>query len=376
MNSTRPHDSTASLHEALVRAAVLAPTPDNNQPWLFQSEGDSLQVLLDRSRSLPSDVNGMFDLLGIGGAIENICIAARERGLTATVQLADSISPSREPDPFQPIATLAFQPGGTPDPLFAHLESRCTNRKLYSKNTPADTCLKRIAGATDAFENVQVDWICERALINDMARLVAATDLIRFQYEPFHQELFRQLRFSREEAERTRDGLDLRTLELPPGVGLALRVLRSWSVMNTLHRLGLGSLLTIPSATAIRRSGALAAISVATGTQSAFIEGGRAFQRLWLQADREGLALQPLGSPSIFFAHLKVLEGAKLSTRHQTKIRALIERFDQLAPSTAGRHLVMLVRIGTATAPSCRSLRREPRDVFRQGASTQEGVPQ
>src|SRR5256885_43272 len=59
--------STVSLKPALLAAAAtLAPSPDNNQPWRLVTGDDTLEIQLDRSRSLPSDVNGMFDLTAIG----------------------------------------------------------------------------------------------------------------------------------------------------------------------------------------------------------------------------------------------------------------------------------------------------------------------
>ena len=44
-------------HADLVRAAVLAPSPDNNQPWRFAAQANRLLVYLDPSRALPSDVH-------------------------------------------------------------------------------------------------------------------------------------------------------------------------------------------------------------------------------------------------------------------------------------------------------------------------------
>src|SRR5262245_34126354 len=62
----------------MVEAAVLAPSPDNNQPWAFQIRENS-EILLyhDVSRALPSDVGYMFSLIALGAALENLCIAAR-----------------------------------------------------------------------------------------------------------------------------------------------------------------------------------------------------------------------------------------------------------------------------------------------------------
>jgi len=70
----------------LVRAAVLAPSPDNNQPWRLDVQDDRLRFYLDAERALPSDVNSMFDLVGLGAAVENARIAAGGVGCSAHVE--------------------------------------------------------------------------------------------------------------------------------------------------------------------------------------------------------------------------------------------------------------------------------------------------
>jgi hypothetical protein len=350
-------------HLQIVNAAILAPSPDNNQPWRFVSNRDRLEVYLDPGRALPSDVNSMFDLLGLGAAVENARIAASQLGYETRVEYIGWHAPTTS----QPAATLTFSPGGAPDPLSEHLATRCTCRKLYSTGPVSEKSLAAMADAARQFPEVRVDWVTDRPRIRALARLAAATDRIRFEYEPFHNELFRQLRFSAAEAEQTRDGLDLRTLELPPGAGFLLRQLRPWPRMKWLHRLGLGRLLTVPSLLSVRSSGALGVLSVAEPTSGQFLCGGRGFQRLWLAAQAEGLALQPLGSVSIFFAHLKLLQGRKLSPRHKEMLARLTGRFETVVPESGGRFLLLLFRLGHAPRPKFCSLRRPAEEVLGTG---------
>ncbi|MBN1908771.1 MAG: hypothetical protein JW818_03445 [Pirellulales bacterium] len=350
-------NSQALSLKSLVEAAVLAPSPDNNQPWRFVERQGRLELYLDPSRALPSDVNSMFDLIGLGAAIENMCLAAREQGFEPTVE------PTVDLKPDAPVASIAFSPGGTPDPLVTRLASRCTCRKMYSRRPVPAESLDRMAAAGQ-FPNVQLDWISDRRRIRAFAGVITKSDRLRFEYEPFHEEIFRQFRFTAEEAERTRDGLDLRTLELPPGAGLFLRWLRPWRRMQMLQRFGLGRLLTVPSAVTVLRSGTLGLMTVPEPTTRQFLDTGRAVQRLWLAADAEQIAFQPLGSLSIFIAQLQQYEGRKLNARHQRQSRQLIDRLAQLVPETAARTCVLLFRLGYASPTPVRSLRRSAADVF------------
>ena len=57
-------------------AASCAPSPDNNQPWAFCRQAESIDVWHCRSRALPSDARDMFSWISLGAAIENIVLAA------------------------------------------------------------------------------------------------------------------------------------------------------------------------------------------------------------------------------------------------------------------------------------------------------------
>ena len=352
----------------LVRMAVLAPTPDNNQPWRFVEEEDGLRIELDPQRALPSDVNSMFDLMGVGAGIENAAIAARRVGFDLEVEVPPTPADGVKNQPSA--AVLRMVPGGNPDPLEAQVAARATCRKLYSTRPVAEDALARLADAASGFPEVQVDWITDRTGIRAFARVVTVSDRFRFEYEPFHREIFRQLRFSAADAERTRDGLDVRTLELPPGAALILRQLRSWNRMRWLHRFRLGRLLTLPSGLSVRKSGALGLLSLPRPSPEGFIRGGRAFQRIWLAAEKERLALQPLGSLPIFIAQQQQLQGRNLTAEHRQLSVDLARRLQDLVPSTQGRTLVMLFRLGFATPTRVRSLRRPAEEVFQTASGS------
>jgi hypothetical protein len=351
-------------HRDLVGAAVLAPSPDNNQPWRFVSAAGTIEVYLDRARSLPSDVRSMYDLMSLGAAIENISIQARQAGYHTDVQLSCGSQFLSADDPAPHVATLRFRPGAMPDGLHGFLATRCTNRKLFSVRAVESRHVDTMSQEIGRFPDVQLHWITGRRVINTLARLVAQSDRFRFEYQPFHGEIFRQLRFSAAEAERTRDGLDVRTMELPPGASLLIRGLRPWKRMQRVNRLGLGRLLTLPSWVAVRKCGAIGALSIPAPSVDGFVIAGRAFQRIWLASQSAGLALHPLGSLPIFIAQMEQLGGKNLHAAHQQLSRKLNAWFRQLVPETRDRTLMMLFRAGYAGRPRVQSLRRPAAEVL------------
>ena len=346
---------------ALARAASLAPSPDNNQPWRFEFFGDRLLIHEDVSRRLPSDVCGMFSLLALGAATENAVIEAGQHDLSASVRLAFGDSANEAP-PAK--VEVRFSPGGALDELASAIAARCTNRHGFSRQPIADPALERMSSAVERFEGCRATWVADRSLIRRLSKLVAVADRLRFEREEFHAELFRQLRFSAAEAHRTRDGLDLQTLGLPPGGGLLLKSLKSWPLVRTLNRLGLSRALTAPSASLVRKSGAIGIIAVDQACSESFFRAGRAFERLWLAAASSGLSLHPLGSLPIFIGRHELLGGCGLDERQQVLAASLAQSFRELAPALADRTLVMVFRIGLSGPPQVRSLRRTVGDVL------------
>lgn len=348
----------------VVAAGVAAPSPDDNQPWRFRWHEDTLTIFLDRGQALPSDVHHMFDLMSAGAVVENMTLAATQHGLGTELE---PLWDADDSTTFPRVAQVRFSPGARPDPLAEAIPARCTNRLLYAKKPLSEHDWERLKAAVAAFPDVHLHIIADRWQLKALARLVMLADRFRFEYPAFHAEIFRQLRFTAEEAERTRDGLDFRTLALPPGSKLVIRALRSWRLMSRLNRLGLSRALTWPSYGSVLRSGGAVLLSVPEFTFAHILAAGRAFERLWLGATQLGLALHPLGSLPIFIAHEEILDGVKLTPQHRQLARRLAGSLRDWQPGLKGRVLVMVARLGFGRPCRVRSLRRPVERFFLEG---------
>jgi hypothetical protein len=347
--------SRAALEE-LVHSATLAPSPDNNQPWLFTQHPDrELLLVHDRTRALPSDVDDMFSMIALGAALENLCLAAGRRGWRALVHHPADFGP--DADGREVVAGIRFAESGTSDPLAEYLERRITCRKPYPRQPVAEDALRQMEASIAEQETARLHWLADRRRMRQLAWLVAAADRIRFEHQPFHAELYRQLRFTPQQAETTRDGLDVRCLELPLGGATVLRGLRSWPLMRQLNRLGLSRLLSLSSALQVWRTGTMGLLTTADVSRLGYLQAGRALQRVWLAATQCGLAFHPLGSVPIFLSHLARGSANDLPSRYRQRVKSLARRFETLFPQAAGQGLVVLFRLGEATAPAVRSLR-------------------
>lgn len=343
---------------AFAEAGTLAPSADNNQPWLFDPLASGvLRVSHDRTRGLPSDVNDMFDLLALGAAVENVCIAARRRGFDPRVRI---LPEGEGRHSAEPVADVHFQPGGPADPLAPYLAERVTCRKPYARRPVEGAVLRELGSELTGFPETAVHWLSARADVRRFSGLVATADRLRFEHRPFHGELFRQLRFTPEEAEATRDGLDVRTLEVPPPALLLLRAVRSWTLLRTLNWFGFSRALAIQSAILTWRAGTVGLLTVDGPTREAFLNGGRALQRIWLAATRRGLAFHPLGSLPIFQAMHQNADRLALVPSLRKSCARIAARLGEAFPYLHGRVLHLAFRLGWAARPTSRSLRRRP----------------
>ncbi len=314
----------------------------------------------------------MFDLIGLGAALANIQLASAATGTSAAVRIEDADGQLTDP----PAEISRLHSPAEDSLLAAEIERRHTNRRPYSTRPiePAELAqLAQTALATQEPDGrFQVAWLTDRNHIGRFAKLVARCDRLRFEYPAFHAELFKQLRFRPSEAEQTGDGLDVRTLELPPGGALALRMLKPWPVMRIWKALGGTRLLAFPSRVSVLRSGAVGLVAfrsrddrATSETSSSPLEAwredcliaGAIFQRLWLKASQLGLALQPLGSLPLFFARLNRLDGEGLTPSDQQTVQHLQNQYQNLVPHLSSHTLGMAFRIGNAKPPKYRSRR-------------------
>src|SRR5271169_4244928 len=73
---------------ALVRAAILAASPHNTQPWLFKVSSSQIELYLDTKRNVGAlDPYLREEHIGIGCALENLLLAAAANGYAAVATL-------------------------------------------------------------------------------------------------------------------------------------------------------------------------------------------------------------------------------------------------------------------------------------------------
>jgi hypothetical protein len=97
---------------ALVRAAILAASPHNTQPWLFKVSDSAIELHIDPSRNVGAlDPYLREEHIGMGCALENLLLAAPANGYAATATLLPGNSAPFPSTPFSSTPGHNSSPG-------------------------------------------------------------------------------------------------------------------------------------------------------------------------------------------------------------------------------------------------------------------------
>ncbi|MBI3615860.1 MAG: hypothetical protein HY211_05015 [Candidatus Omnitrophica bacterium] len=347
--------------ESLVQKGIWAPSGDNLQPWKFRIEQDSIHLYLDPSRLMGIlDAGWRAPYISAGAVIENIALAASHGGHAASVRCF----PQGE-DLSSPVATLTLKDSDLPeDSLYPFIESRVTNRKLYTHRPVPEKIVQALSQIGNIPGQTRFFPIRPGPIKRELAPLMGRADQIRFEEETAHREFFKAVRLEKEEMERTRDGLDVRALGLGPMGYPFFRLISKWNRLRFLNTLGLSHSMGLFAQLQVRGSPLLGLLVAEESSPSGYVAGGRVMQRLFLKIAQEGLAVQPMTALLVFIINLQINQAKNFSSRHRAQLTALKKELFQLFDLNDRHGLVMLFRLGYAAPPTCRSLRRPLSDFL------------
>lgn len=271
----------------LVRYAVLAPSSHNTQCWQFLLGAADIAIVPDLSRRCPAvDPDDHHLFVSLGCATENLVQAARAHGFDGHVQIADVDGGAIR-------VALARAPA-VRSTLFEAIPARQSTRSAYDGRPLARRELDLLAQAGMG-AGVQLQLITDRPGMERVLEAVVEANTVQLHDDAFRRELTRWIRFNREEARRTGDGLFSGASGSP-------------SVPRWLGRLML-DLVMQPGrdgdryAEQIRSSAGLAVFSSDRDDTAHRVEVGRCFQRFALQATaldvRTAMINQPVEVPAV-----------------------------------------------------------------------------
>lgn len=344
----------------LIRAGHAAPSADNSQPWHFHLYGENLFINYDapRVQGLTFPAWAPATLLSIGGVIENISQAASGPGLALRINPLPNECPL--PDCYAQIEVPNYPPPDRNQEQH-RLFQRHTNRFRF-KNTPVPIdVLNSLESMAEG--DAKVIPFTTRPDIRTLAQLAQSASEVRFQTKEIHEWLGKSLRFSTADVEKA-DGLDVRTLDLPPGGRHFLEFISDWKRIRILNKVGIYKMLAKIDSTPLKKAPGILAIVGRQGELGA-LEAGRLLTRAWIHLNSEGIAVHPYYVVPDQIFRLK--EGG-VPEHLVAQIQEVASRAEQVFDLDHDRVIYMMLRIGYPTREPLRS-RRLPLSVVYTNSS-------
>ncbi len=308
--------------------------------------------------------NSPATLLSLGATVENIIELSKHYGLSAH----DSWD-KHALSPEQAEVSLHFQVSGNCSPVNATGEhpifNRHTNRFTFHKTAIPTQAIDVTSSFSENSARLLV--IDQQTLIHEIGQLVRLASEIRFQIKEVHEWLGKSLRFSPEDVKKA-DGLDIRTIDLPPGGALFLRFISSWKRMSLLNRIGGYKLLSRMDSAPIKAAPAIVAV-IAPPTAQGAIDAGKLMCRAWTYLNTQGIAAHPY---YVVADQLARLEEGTIPPRFIKQAQQLKEECANQLSLGGEETLHMLLRVGYPTRTPPRSLRLKNEAIFRNESGNRE----
>jgi nitroreductase len=263
--------------QALIRAAVLAPSSHNTQPWLFRVSASDIDLIADRTRALPvNDPRNRELSISCGCALENLRVAAAGQGLGADIQL---LPDANDPDWLARVALGRGSPATSEDrALVDCIERRRTHRDRFAPQALGSETVDQLIKAAETHGT----WLKPFGTgepRSQAADLVAEGDAAQWSDRAWRHELAAWMH-----PQRLADGLTVPT----PALTLARLLVRSLDLGRILGKRDRALAQTAP----------LLAVLVTTGDGPRdWLGAGQALQRILLAACRLGLQASYLNQP-------------------------------------------------------------------------------
>lgn len=268
----------------ILNYAILAPSIQNTQPWVFRIHGNVLDLFADRSRSLPvMDPEGREMCISCGAALFHIRLALQYFGVSSEITLL--------PDGRNPLWLARIVLGMRCDtecdliPLFHAIPYRHTNRQPYRPEPVPDEILDEIRADAE-HEGAQLHLAIESNTRNDIADLIAEGDRIQWSSRAFRRELAVWLRPN---ARPGRDGI--------PGSAEGLTAFASEIAPLVIRTFDLGKGRAAKDREIAMYSPVLALLATPSDSRRDWLAAGQALARVLLRARSEEVWASFLNQP-------------------------------------------------------------------------------
>lgn len=347
----------------IVTYACMAPSGANSQSWKWMWHNKTLYLFLDGIYTAGLlDCGNTTSLVGLGAAVENLVIKAHDLGLEVQVEKAPLNNASVL------IAAMRFFRAGTAkaksmephvcDDLVQAIPDRLTNRNISKRVKIERSKLEQFRRIVQTIPGADMILVDDEKKLAELGEIIAKMDRIRIMHEGGHRDYRAEIRWTKEEVEAAKNGIDLLgTVDLTPSELAGFRIVKSWPVIKLLNDWGLGTGLERMGRKTIAGASALGLVTMPAFSSDDFFEGGRALERVWLAATKEKIAVHPASIASLVFNTLMHGNPKIFSGRMHQEVTALRKQFAGILGLKDNLGEVLLLRFCIAGPPKSRSVR-------------------
>ncbi|MCC8145233.1 MAG: nitroreductase [Bacteroidales bacterium] len=266
----------------MIEQAIKAPSGHNTQPWLFRENENRIEIYPNFTKALPVvDPDNRELFISLGCATENFCIAASEKGYASNVSIND-----------QGVIAIKLikSASSLPDPLFAQIAIRQTNRNVYNgRIIPEDTIniLKEITPEAGVSQHVYKNGTMEYTTISDYVR---RGNTLQMQDKAFIAELHSWMRYNKKHQDKYNDGLSYAVFGAPNLPLFIVKPIMKQAVNEKSQNKG--------DMKKIQSSSHFVLFTTQNNTEEGWINLGRTLERFLLQSTGLGIAHAHLNQPN------------------------------------------------------------------------------
>jgi len=343
---------STNTKDAILKAAIWAPSADNSQPWQYKWQAQQLIVRQDPALcGDATDKTYVLSDIAFGAVLENVALQAQLEGFNADVDLFLN-SPS---DIAQAQITFSQSNASKENEtvLARQIPLRCTDRRFPFKGPVGKDAIQQLNAALTNSQ-VSMHVFQQREDISRLAKVIKNAEKIRFKSELLHRELFKTVVFNEEHPAQ---GMTPAMLAIEAPAKPFFKFISRWKNMQLSNAIGAANIIATRSVSIpLRFSPLLLAITTKSTDRHSIIETGRQIQRVWLQATALGLSVQLYAAPGIL-----TLAKPQLSSELSRDLDNVAEQLKtQFGES---EHPVMFFRVGLANGQPVRSFRRPANEL-------------
>lgn len=338
------------FHE-FVGLVSTAPSADNSQPWAFYRSMSTVECryAAHASGSDPFGPLGHGTLISAGAVHENI---------VQVVGTEHEVAWALGDDGWSICFAATLLESLTPESATGGIMTRHTNRLPYRRELQGTLPSPQPAG------ECRVVTLLDRQRMRQLGKCLQVCAEARFNSRELHQWLFSSMRWSVAEA-ASGDGLDVATLHLPPGGRAFMKWIAPWERMARLNRFGIYKLLASADSRLFIQAPAVVAIT-GPRTPREVWNAGRTLQRLWIELNQAGFAVQPYYVVTDLDNRL---HAGKLAPDWEHDVSSAVDTATRLLELSDDEQIHMLLRVGVPLRAPVRSQRRPPESFISQMAS-------